>query len=138
MLDEPRIGDAVWKRVLLPLGLLGLVASFLVRDSAFRETARYSLQGLALIPIFVCAMRFPGWGPIRLLNYRPVAFVGVLSYSLYLIHQVVLAALLPVVQPRFGTVVHAVLGLAVSLALAWLVHLFVERPFARLRKRFSA
>jgi peptidoglycan/LPS O-acetylase OafA/YrhL len=137
MLDASRIRDGIWKGVLLPLGLLGLLASFLIRDAAFRETARYSLQGLALIPVFVCAMRFPNWGLIKLLNYRPVAFIGVLSYSLYLIHQVVLAAFKPVLEPRFGAIFTAVVGLAVSLALAWLVHVCVELPFARWRKRFS-
>jgi peptidoglycan/LPS O-acetylase OafA/YrhL len=137
MLDTPRIRDGVWKGVLLPLGLIGLLASFLIRDGAFRETLRYSLQGLSLIPVFVCAMRFPTWGLIKVLNYRPVAFVGVLSYSLYLIHQVVLFALTPLLEPRLGALLNALVGLAVSLGLAWLVHLCVELPFARLRKRFS-
>jgi peptidoglycan/LPS O-acetylase OafA/YrhL len=136
-LDRPRIRDGVWKAVLLPLGLLGLLASFLIRDGAFRETLRYSLQGLALIPVFVCAIRFPTWGLIKVLNYRPIAFIGVLSYSLYLIHQVVLATLMPVLEPRFGGFVNAAVSLVVSLALAWLVHQWVELPFARLRKRFS-
>ena len=92
---------------------------------------------MALIPVFVCAMRFPTWGPMKLLNYRPVAFVGVLSYSLYLIHQVVLFVLKPL-EPRFGALLTGAIGLSISLLLAWLVHLFVEQPFARLRKRFSA
>jgi peptidoglycan/LPS O-acetylase OafA/YrhL len=137
MLDAPRIRDGIWKVVLLPLGLLGLLASFLIRDGGFRETLRYTLQGLALIPVFVCAMRFPTWGLMKVLNYRPVAFVGVLSYSLYLIHQVVLFALTPILEPRFGALANALLGLALSLALAWLMHVCVELPFARLRKRFS-
>jgi peptidoglycan/LPS O-acetylase OafA/YrhL len=137
MLDASRIRDGVWKGVLLPLSVAGLLASFVIRDNAFRETTRYSLQGLALIPVFVCAMRFPTWGLMKVLNYRPVAFVGVLSYSLYLIHQVVLFVLKPL-EPRLGELLTAAIGLAISLALAWLVHLYVELPFARLRKRFSA
>ena len=137
MLDAPRIADGIWKRALLPLGLIALLASFLIRNGEFRETLRYSLQGVALIPVFVCAMRFPNWGLMKALNYRPIAFVGVLSYSLYLIHQVVLFALAPFLEPRFGAVFAAAVGLTISLLLAWLVHLCVERPFARMRKRFS-
>jgi len=137
MLDTPRIRDGIWRGVLLPLGLVALLASFLIRDGVFRETLRYSLQGLALIPVFVCAIRFPDWGLMKVLNYRPVAFVGVLSYSLYLIHQVVLFALAPFLERRFGEALNAAVGLAISLLLAWLVHLYVERPLARLRKRFS-
>ncbi|HET7543377.1 MAG TPA: acyltransferase [Polyangiaceae bacterium] len=138
VLDPSRFSDGVWKRLLLPLGLLGLLASFLIRGAEFRETVRYSLQGLALIPVFVCAMRFSTWGPFKVLNYRPIAFIGVLSYSLYLIHQVVLFALEPILKPRIGAVSSAFIGLGVSLTLAWLVHLYVEQPFARLRKRYAA
>ncbi len=137
ILDPPHIRDGIWKAVLLPLGLVTLIATFLIRDDVFRETVRYSLQGLALVPVFVCAIRFPSWGVMRVLNYRPIAFIGVLSYSLYLIHQVVLFALSPYVGARYGEAVNSVVGLPISVLLAWLVHLFVERPFARLRKRYS-
>src|SRR5258708_6828419 len=128
---------ALWKRVLLPLGLLALIASFVIRNDGFRETLRYTLQGVALVPVFVCAMRFPSWGLMRILNYRPIAFVGVLSYSLYLMHQVVLFALTPALEPKLGAIPTALIGLAISLALAWLVHRLIERPIARLRRRFS-
>jgi peptidoglycan/LPS O-acetylase OafA/YrhL len=138
MLDEPRGSDRLWKFVLLPLGLLGLLASFAIRNGGFRETFRYSLQGIALVPVFVCAMRFPTWGLMRVLNYRPIAFIGVLSYSLYLMHQVVLFAIKPTLEPRLGTLATALIGLLISLLLARLVHYSIERPFARLRRRFSS
>jgi peptidoglycan/LPS O-acetylase OafA/YrhL len=137
MLDAPLGSDKLWKRWLLPLGILGLVACFLIRGNAFRETLRYSLQGISLIPVFVCAMRFPTWGLMRVLNYRPIAFIGVLSYSLYLMHQVVLFGLTPMLEPRVGVIATAMVSLVISVALAWLVHRFIERPFARLRRHFS-
>jgi peptidoglycan/LPS O-acetylase OafA/YrhL len=129
--------DARWQRLLFPLGVAGLLLSFLIRDAGFRETARYSLQGVALIPIFVCAMRFPNWGAMRVLNYRPVAFVGTLSYSLYLMHQVVLYSLVPQLIGKIGLLLSSTLSLVVALTLAWLVYVVVERPFAKLRKRFA-
>jgi peptidoglycan/LPS O-acetylase OafA/YrhL len=141
VLDATRKSEAVWKYVLLPLGALGLVASFLIRDSQFRETGRYSLQGIALIPLFVCALRYPTWGFMRALNSRPLSFLGVLSYSLYLIHQVVLVPVTIWLHGALGagrTALVAVVTLVVTLALAWLVQRVVEKPCARLRRRFSA
>ena len=78
--------------VFFPLSVCGLLFSFLYRDEYFRDTFRYTLQGICLISVFVCAVRYPNWVPMRALNFRPIAFLGVLSYSLYLVHQVVLAA----------------------------------------------
>ena len=55
------------------LAILVLLFSFVFRGEAFRETFRYSLQGVALVPVFVCAIRFPRWGLMKVLNLRPVA-----------------------------------------------------------------
>jgi peptidoglycan/LPS O-acetylase OafA/YrhL len=132
-LDGPsRVSAAAWKRVLLPAGALVLLATFVVRSPAFRETFRYSLQGVALVPFFVVALRWPGWGPCRVLDLRATSYVGVLSYPLYLVHHVVLVALGGVAgAPR------AAIALAISLAVAWAIHELVEKPCARLRKRLS-
>jgi peptidoglycan/LPS O-acetylase OafA/YrhL len=46
-----------------------------------------------LTVVFIGAVRFHAWPPFRVLNNRPVAFIGVLSYSLYLMHNVLLVAL---------------------------------------------
>jgi peptidoglycan/LPS O-acetylase OafA/YrhL len=138
VLDPQRGSDTLWKAGLLPLGGLGLLVSFLVRDAGFRESIRYSLQGVALIPVFVCAVRFPTWGPSKVLNYRPVAFIGVLTYSLYLCHQVVLFVVRGRLEARLGLPASALLSLVIAIAVAWLAQVTIERPFARLRKRFSA
>jgi len=135
MLDAPTTNDRLWKYLLLPLGVAGLLASFLIRGPVFRETLRYSLQGVSLLPVFVCAMRFPEWAPMRLLNLKPFAFIGMLSYSLYLIHQVALFALTTVVVEP---VPRALLALLLALGLAWLMREVVEKPCARLRKHFNA
>jgi peptidoglycan/LPS O-acetylase OafA/YrhL len=137
VLDAPRHSAAIWKYGFFPLGLATLLASFLIRSPSFRETFRYSMQGMALIPVFVCAIRYPDWGVMRVLNLRPVAYVGVLSYSLYLIHQVVFLALIDRVGAIWGDALCAVVSLALSLGLALLLQQFVEKPTARLRRRFS-
>lgn len=132
VLDRTRFSDTQWKFVWLPLGLAGLLVSFLIRNPALQQSVRYSLQGVALVPVFVCAMRFPGWFAFRALNWRPVAFVGVLSYTLYLVHPTVIFGLDKNLSPARGVLA----GLA-SLAIAIAMYYAVERPAARLRRRLS-
>jgi peptidoglycan/LPS O-acetylase OafA/YrhL len=136
-LDAPQLpAGTLWKWLWLPLGIATLLFTFVFRSEDFRQTARYTLQGLALIPIFVVGIREPGFGPFKLLNLRWVRFAGTLSYSLYLVHQVVLFGL----EKWLHT--HQALIAAVALVLSWLLalamHRWVELPSARLRKRISA
>jgi len=133
-LDSSRLGERTWKYLLFPLGVCGLLFSFMYRDEFFRGTFRYTLQGICLIPVFVCAVRYPSWLPMRPLNFRPIAFIGVLSYSLYLVHQVVLGAVAHAL-PDSGNGVRGLVTLAISLAIAWLLYIAVEKPCARLRHR---
>jgi peptidoglycan/LPS O-acetylase OafA/YrhL len=133
MLDGWRGSKTLWTRVLLPLGLLGILVSLTFRAPWFRETLRYSLQGVALIPLFVAAIRYPDWGPMRLLNLRLVRWVGLLSYSLYLCHQVILIAVQDQLLPD-APLLAAVLSFGLSLLFATGVHHFIERPSARARK----
>lgn len=138
VLDAPPKHAALWKYLWLPLGAATLLLTFVLRGSHFRETLRYSLQGIALVPVFVCAVRYPDWGLMRLLNYRPIAYFGVLSYSLYLIHQIVFLAFVDRLGAVWGPAPCAIATLAVSVALALLLQQLIEKPCARLRKRFSA
>lgn len=126
----PRLGDAVWRRVLLPTGLLLLLATFVFRAPAFRESVRYTIQGIALVPVFVVALRWPAWGPFRILNFRALTFLGILSYPLYLVHYVLLSAFEAVPGAPRGALV-----LALSVGVAWAIHELVEKPCARLRRR---
>jgi peptidoglycan/LPS O-acetylase OafA/YrhL len=128
-----RLSDATWKRRLLPASLALLLGTFAFREPAFRQSFRYSLQGIALYPIFVVAVRFPQWGPVRLLNRRELVALGVLSYSLYLVHHVVLDALRGSLAEH--VLLRAAVAFGVSLAFAWLVHRVVERPCGSLRRR---
>ena len=65
----------------------------------------------------------------RSLDWRPLALIGVASYSLYLWHLPIVEALAP----------HALaLSVPVSLAVALLSYRLVETPFLRLRRRWSS
>ncbi len=136
LLDAPRIGEKWWKRVIVPAALGLLIFTFAYRAPWFRETLRYSLQGIGLTPIFISAIRYPNWLPYRVLNAKPVAFMGLLSYVLYLVHQVVLFTL-GYQMPNVHGVLRAVLAFLLSLVFAAVVHYYVEKPAQILRKRLS-
>jgi peptidoglycan/LPS O-acetylase OafA/YrhL len=128
--------SAFWRRVLFPAGMALLLVTFLVRGPVFRETLRYTLQGIALTPVFVAAVRWPRLLLFRPLNWRPVRFIGTLSYSLYLVHFVTLSVIEQ--HSRLGPVQRGILALLVSVGVSWAIYRVVERPCARLRKHFSA
>lgn len=134
VLDRPLLGGRL-RGLWLPLALAGLLVSFLVRSPEFEQSVRYSLQGVALVPLFIAAIRHPNWVCFRILNLRPVAFIGTLSYSLYLLHPTVLFA----ADQWLGwpAVPGGALALGISLALALAIHYLIEKPCARLRRRLS-
>jgi peptidoglycan/LPS O-acetylase OafA/YrhL len=129
--ERPTRTDLAW----LGLGLGALLLSFLYRDGAFRETLRYTLQGLGLYPLFIMAVRSPNWGPFVFLNLKPVKFIGALSYSLYLVHQIPIMILLE--HWMLPNLIGGPIALLVSFACAYGIYVFVEQPFTALRKRLG-
>lgn len=135
-LDRYDLREPQWKYVFVPGALLLLLISMLIPGGLFRETIRYSLQGVGLTILFIAAIRFRHWAPFRPLNWRPVAFLGILSYSLYLMHHAVIFAVKRVFISG-GLTIQALLAFIISLEVAWLMYLAVERPCAKLRRRFA-
>lgn len=131
-----QVPDRLLKYVLLPLGLVLLLVSLVVRTDSFRDTIRYTIQGIALFPIFISAIRYSNWGLFRILNWNWVRFVGVLSYSFYLIHFVVIKALQATI-PELGMLGIGVLSMVLSIGLSYAVYLLAEVPAAKLKQRFS-
>jgi peptidoglycan/LPS O-acetylase OafA/YrhL len=135
LLDRQRGGDTAWKLGWVPLALAGILLSFAVRSPRFQMSMAYTLQGICLFPLFIAAVRFHDWGPFRLLNIGWVRFVGVLSYSIYLLHPAVLWGVRSWVPLPWE--VDGLIALGITLALAVVIWKLVEKPAARLRKRLS-
>jgi peptidoglycan/LPS O-acetylase OafA/YrhL len=121
-----------------------LIAMFVIKGDPFRETIRYTLQGLALVPVFFVAIQRPKVGLHRILNHRALAWLGRLSYPLYLVHYIVMLTIDDIAgRHGYDTATYAYrigrgfAALAVSLAIAMVVHRFIERPCARLRRRLA-
>lgn len=133
VLDEQTGPPGLWKFLLLPAALVALLLCFLGGGDVFQETWSFTIQGAALTLLFSAAMRFHAWPPFRFLNWRPVIFIGTLSYSLYLVHDVLLRASARLL-PHSHAWQRAVISLAASMIAAYTIYVLVETPAARLRK----
>ncbi|MEM9843183.1 MAG: acyltransferase [Pseudomonadota bacterium] len=127
-------------KALYPLifgGIVLLLVTFAIRDDAFRSTIRYSIQGIALIPISYFATQRSELWLFRPLNWTPVRRVGQYSYTFYLVHSVIIKALeyngVLTGNALMFTLVAGVLCLIYSA----LVFEFVEKPFKPLRQRLT-
>lgn len=114
------------------IGLSLLASTFIYRDEAFRQTFRYSIQGLALILLFNAAIRDAGFAR-RILDSRPMRVVALLSYTLYLVHSLMVYAAWPLAD-SIGTVPAMGGALALSFLISWGVHLWIERPLGNWRR----
>ena len=68
-----------------------------------------------------------------MLNIRWLAALGTLSYALYLLHATVLMEVDLVIHSK---VIAGAVSLFIAILLAYLVHIFVEKPTDAMRKRF--
>ena len=77
--------------MLFVAGAATLIATLVIRNGYFRETLRYTLQGIALMPLFYCAIVYADTPVFRPLNWAWMRRIGVFSYSIYLIHYIAIA-----------------------------------------------
>jgi peptidoglycan/LPS O-acetylase OafA/YrhL len=124
-----------WALLIMGLGLL--LTTLIDRGAAFRETFRYSLQGVALLPIFYFAIRFHDNFIFRHLNSRLMIKIGIWSYAIYLIHYVLINAAVanaPGISTRPFLLFVGAISLSACYAAA--IDQFVDPYFRRLRKQF--
>ncbi len=136
VLDAPYGSDRLWKYFLLPAGITLLLFAFVYRSPEFRYTFRYTIQGIGLYSVFIAAIRFPDWGLFQFLNWSWMRFIGLLSYSLYLIHDTALQ-LVYLYLPQLHIAVQGAMSLLISFILAYAMYRYIDLPSAKLRKHFS-
>jgi peptidoglycan/LPS O-acetylase OafA/YrhL len=125
--------------IILTLAISALLLTLLYRDPAFRESIRYSIQGLVLMPLFYFAIRFYDHQPFRYLNSRWITALGTYSYAIYLIHYVVIkfiAKNVPFIGGKFFILFP--IALLVSIAYAATLDRFVDRYFRKIRRRLRS
>jgi peptidoglycan/LPS O-acetylase OafA/YrhL len=122
-------------RSLYTIAALALIGTLVVRDPAFRETFRYTIQALAAAVLIFAAVRTHRGRFGRALAHPMMVRVGVLSYAIYLIHLIAIEALQRTSLP---TPVVVVLALSISLLGAHLLHRAIEQPALQFRKALLA
>jgi peptidoglycan/LPS O-acetylase OafA/YrhL len=122
---------------LLAAAAIVMMITIVWRDVYFRETFRYSLQGLALMPVFYFAIRYAAHFPFALLNHPWVVKTGVYSYAIYLIHYIVVNVIeknspwLATFKPLLVLVTFVIAALYAAI-----LDVYVDSYFRRLRKKF--
>ena len=112
-----------------------LLITFLIHNNEFRETIRYTLQGIALFVIFSFVIDKQIGFIDRILTSMPFRWIGNTSYTLYLGHVAIFAGLYHAFGPGLMT---TVIGLALSCAYAQLMRMAVEKPILKWRRRHPA
>jgi peptidoglycan/LPS O-acetylase OafA/YrhL len=107
-----------------------------IRDDNFRETVRYTLQGIALMPFFTAVLSDNPRSLLRTaLAWPAVVLIGRLSYSIYLFHLLART----VGEYYLGSPFRpesVIIGLVLTACVSYALFILVERPMARLRHRF--
>lgn len=121
-------------------GAVGLLLfTFLYRDMTFRETWRYSLQGLSLSVILPAVLYSKNYeGVMRRLCTPWLVTVGKLSYSLYLFHWVGVCVAENLIGGERLTIPWLLTAVPLGLSLSLISYYYVEKPTAGLRKRFGS
>jgi peptidoglycan/LPS O-acetylase OafA/YrhL len=125
--SKPAAKTRLAREMIVGTGLAAIVVSTLVFDDSTPFPSYYAAiptLGTALIIAFGSGQELT----CRFLSWKPVVFIGLISYSAYLWHQPIFALL----RIRgFGefTEIHFLIGALASLLLATLTWQFVEKPF---------
>lgn len=123
---------SVTKVSLIIVGCVLLAASLMIRDERFRETVRYSIQGIALMPLFLYSIKDYKGHVFSFLNTPVANRIGIYSYSIYLSHEVIFDNISSHFHSRL---IGASATIALSLVFAYFVDTCIDRYFRVLRSR---
>ena len=129
--------DGAWPAALCLISLVMIGATFAIRGDLFRSSLRYSLQGIALMPLFYYAVTIPQRPPFCWLNGAVIRKLGVYSYTIYLAHYVILNALAYLGFDSEKSWLGLTLALVFSVGWAALVNEFLEKPLKGVRRRLT-
>jgi peptidoglycan/LPS O-acetylase OafA/YrhL len=135
VLDRDAVDGKRLLRFWLPLGGACVLLSLVVRTFQFDQTLRYTLQSFGLLPFFVAAIHWHDRWPFSWLNLRFMRYLGLLSYSMYLMHTTTIWMF--EYWTKWSEPVRGVLAFSLLVALGTLIYHYVEKPCARARRRLA-
>lgn len=136
-LDTGRAQGPGWRdAALAALALLAILGTLLYRSEPFRLTVRYTLQSLAIAVLIHLAVARSSQRPYRYLNLPVLTWLGSISYTVYLSHQLILLGLARH-WPGAGTATVMTTAAVLSLGFAELVRRWIELPLRPWRTRLQ-
>lgn len=133
------ISKYLGSKVTLTIAVLIIVFSLLFRDDRFRESIRYSLQGMALIPIFHATLHEEYFLRTRnFLSNKILVLIGKLSYSIYLYHWLALVLTSWIIGSTKLAPVWLATYYGLSIILATFSYILIEVPSLTLRKKYGS
>jgi peptidoglycan/LPS O-acetylase OafA/YrhL len=136
--QNPSMDKDAWKpkywHAAAAAGAIGI--SFLIRDQVFRETIRYSIQGIALFVLFSFLLSGTSRMLTRILSSKIMVMIGLLSYTLYLCHFAIFAAL----KTNFNAseLQATAIGFPIAFLYAYLMRQLVEVPILNWRRQHQS
>ncbi len=135
-----RHGLLCWGTAAALLIVKGLTAPTIGFEHGFAIGPQTIFTAVALLVVAPCALATPEARTVRVLDWRPLQLVGVVSYGLFLWHVSIIRWVqlewIPSENPMFArNLVVFVVSLVVTLAVATASWMAVERPMLRLAHR---
>lgn len=121
--------------VIIVLAVITLFLTFIVRDDFFRKTLRYSLQGLALMPLFYYVITRANIWMFSWLNSQYLVKTGLYSYMIYLIHSPIIYYLGHIGLEEGLQML--LIAYALSFFISALSYRFIEKPVLSYKDRFK-
>ncbi|TXT40171.1 MAG: acyltransferase 3 [Comamonadaceae bacterium] len=126
-------------KVVFLIGIIGLVLSLLYRDEYFRNTYRYTLQGISLYLVFGEVIFSEKLDVVRkILSNKLIVYVGKLSYSMYLYHWFAVVLMMYYLGVAELKSVWQIGYWSIAVGMSMLSYYFVEKPTLRLRIKYGS
>jgi len=129
------LATPIWMAI-VGAGILAILLTLLYRDLFFRESIRYTIQGIAMFPLFYFAIIKSQHWLFKPLNWAPIIYIGKVSYTFYLSHYLFIYASINL----FGDsiLVKNIAGFSITMIFCTLMYYFVEKKFAIMRKKLHS
>jgi peptidoglycan/LPS O-acetylase OafA/YrhL len=148
ILNNKTLRDKAWGLLdypaLMPFFVVALVLSRLLgmSDPAYSYTLGFTVEGVLISLILVQCLAYSHTWYLGWLNNRFIVFIGVISYAMYLYHELAAGVALKasaylsnILGISIGQYVAGFMGFVLTVIAAYFSYLVIEKPILRMRNR---
>jgi peptidoglycan/LPS O-acetylase OafA/YrhL len=137
--SSARLKSIFDNKIAIGFSLALMLLSLLFRDDRFRETIRYTLQGIALVPLFYVTLNGESLRRFDAFITSSLAIlVGKLSYSIYLYHWLALIIASWVAGNEKISLPWLVTYYLLTIVFSYSSYQLIEKPSLALRKKYGS